>query len=159
MTELEEEHGGEDSALAEFDKVNKASVTARPRELEGLFQSDDDAKAEAAVLKRWLKLSNEEAALKKKLKDAEADLDSKAYAKYPGLTEDEVKVLIVDDKWLAALDAMVHGEMDRISQSLARRVKELAERYEIPLPVMIRRVSDLEARADGHLERMGFSWR
>ena len=39
---------------------------------------------------------------------------------------------MVDDKWLAALDAAVHGEMDRISQALTRRVKELAERYETP---------------------------
>jgi hypothetical protein len=35
---------------------------------------------------------------------------------------------------LAALDSAIHGEMDRISQQLTRRVKELAERYEAPLP-------------------------
>ena len=40
---------------------------------------------------------------------------------------------MVDDKWLAALDAAIHGEMDRISQALTQRVKELAERYETPL--------------------------
>ena len=31
---------------------------------------------------------------------------------------------------LAALDAAIHGEMDRVSQQLTSRVKELAERYE-----------------------------
>ena len=30
--------------------------------------------------------------------------------------------------------AAIHGEMDRISQALTERVKELAERYETPLP-------------------------
>ena len=40
----------------------------------------------------------------------------------------------MDDKWLAALDAAIHGEMDRISQALTQRVKELAERYETPMP-------------------------
>ena len=44
---------------------------------------------------------------------------------------------MVDDKWLAALDAAIHGEMDRISQALTQRVKELAERYETPLPQMV----------------------
>ncbi len=42
--------------------------------------------------------------------------------------------LVGDDHWLAALDKDIHGEMDRISQTLTQRVKELAERYETPLP-------------------------
>ena len=130
MTEMEEEHGGEEGAFSELDKVNKANVTARLKEIKG----DKDAKDEAAVLNDWLKLNGEEADLKKRLKDAEAALDAQAYAKYPKLTEAEIKTLVVDDKWLAALDAAIHGEMDRISQALTQRVKELAERYETPLP-------------------------
>ena len=88
------------------------------------------------MLNEWLKLSTQEADLKKQLKDAEAALDAKAYAQYPKLTEAEIKTLVVDDKWLAALDAAIHGEMDRISQALTQRVKELAERYETPMPQM-----------------------
>ena len=68
-------------------------------------------------------------------------------------------MLVVDDKWLAALDAVIHGEMDRVSQQLTRRVKELAERYETPLPQATSRVAELEAKVSGHLERMGFAWR
>jgi type I restriction enzyme M protein len=64
----------------------------------------------------------------------------------------------VDDKWLAALDAAIQSEMDRISQALTQRVKELAERYDTPVPHMSSRVAELEARVKGHLERMGFSW-
>jgi len=63
---------------------------------------------------------------------------------------------VVDDKWLAALAAAIHGEMDRVSQQLTQRVKELAERYEIPMPQMAGRVAELEGRVNGHLERMGF---
>ena len=133
LAEMEEEHGGEDGAFAELDKVNKANVAARLKEIKG----DKDAKDEAAVLNEWLKLNGEEADLKKRLKDAEAALDAKAYAKYPKLTEAEIKTLVVDDKWLAALDAAIHGEMDRVSQQLTQRVKELAERYETPLPQMV----------------------
>ncbi len=65
---------------------------------------------------------------------------------------------MVDDKWLAALDAAIHGEMERISQQLTRRVKELAERYETPLPELNQRVTELEAKVNAHLERMGFAW-
>jgi type I restriction enzyme M protein len=155
LAELEEEHGGEEGAFSELDKVNKANVVARLKEIEG----DKDAKDEAAVLNDWLKLNSDEADLKKRLKEAEASLDAKAYAKYPTLTEAEIKTLVVDDKWLAALDRDIHGEMDRVSQQLTQRVKELAERYETPMPQMVSRVSDLEANVNSHLKQMGFSWK
>jgi type I restriction enzyme M protein len=83
MTELEEEHGGEEGAFADFDKVNRAKVTAQLKEIRG----DKEAKAEAAVLNDWLKLNTDEAQLKKHIKDAEAALDAKAYAHYQRLTE------------------------------------------------------------------------
>ena len=155
LAELEEEHGGEEGAFAELDKVNKANAAARLKEIKG----DKDAKDEAAALNDWLKLNDQESDLKKRLKDAEAALDAKAYAKYPKLTETEVKSLVVDDKWLAALDATIHGEMDRVSQQLTRRVKELAERYETPLPQVTSRVTDLEAKVNRHLQKMGFAWK
>ena len=153
LSELEEEHSGEDGAFADLDKVNKVNVGARLKEI----RDDKEAKDEAAALNEWLKLNADEADLKKRLKDAEFELDAKAYAHYPKLTEAEIKALVVDDKWLAALDAAIHGEMDRISQQLAQRVKELAERYETPLPQMVNRVAELEAKVNHHLEKMGFS--
>ena len=156
LTEMEEEHSGEDGALAELDKVNKASVTQRLKELRA--ESGESIVEEKRVLKEWLKLNTEEAGLKKRLREAETALDTKAYAQYPKLSESEIKTLVVDDKWLAALDAAIHGEMDRVSQQLTQRVKELAERYETPMPQMVSRVAELEAKVNGHLEKMGFAW-
>jgi type I restriction enzyme M protein len=150
LTELEEEHGGEEGTFADFDKVNKANVAVRLKETKG----DREAKEEAEVLNTWLKLSDQEASLKRALKEAEAALDAKAYAHYPRLTEAEIKALVVDDKWLAALDAAIHGEMDRVSQQLSERVRELAERYEYPLPQMASHVAELEAKVNRHLEGM-----
>ncbi len=152
LTELEEEHGGEEGAFSELDKVNKANVAARLKEIKG----DKGARDEAVVLTEWLTLGDQEADVKKRLKDADAALDAHAYAKYPKLTEKEIQTLVVDDKWLAAIAAAIHGEMDRISQALTRRVKELAERYETPMPRMVSRVAELEAKVNAHLARMGF---
>lgn len=154
LTELEEEHGGEEAAFSGFERINKASVTDRLKEI----GHDPEAGEEIAVLNEWLKFSNEETILKKKLKEAEAELDAKVYAHYPKLIEDEIKALVVDDKWLATLDAAIHGEMDRVSQQLTQRVKELAERYEMPMPKLTARVADLEAKVNGHLEKMRFVW-
>jgi type I restriction enzyme M protein len=160
LAEMEEEHGGEDGAFAELDKVNKVSVAGRIKELKiERGKTKEEGGDELTALEEWLKLNGEEGELKKKLKDAEADLDAKAYAHYPKLTEAEIKTLVVDDKWLAVLDAIIHGEMERVSQSLTQRVKELAERYETPMPQMNSRVDDLEAKVNRHLEKMGFSWK
>ncbi len=68
-------------------------------------------------------------------------------------------MLVVYDKWLATIDRAIHGEMDRISQTLAGRVKELAKRYEMPMPAMVSRVDELEAKVNRHLKRMGFTWK
>ena len=153
LAELEEEHGGEEGAFSELDKVNAANVAKRLKEIKG----DKDAKAETEALEAWLEANAKETDLKKRVKDAEASLDAKAYAQYPKLGETEVKSLVVDDKWMAALEAMVHGETDRISQQLTQRVKELAERYETPLPKLNDRVAELEAKVNRHLAKMGFA--
>ena len=79
LTEMEEEHSGEDGTFAELDKVNKANVIAQLKKIEG----DKDAKDEAAALNDWLKLNTEEAGLKKRLKEAEAALDTKGIRPVP----------------------------------------------------------------------------
>ena len=154
MTEMEEEHGGEEGLFCELDKVSKAEVSKRLKEIKG----DKDAKEEEKALKEWQKLSDQEAELKPQLKRAEADLDAKARDKYPTLTESDIKTLVVSDKWLATLESRIHGDMDRISQELTRRVKDLAERYEAPLPHLTDRVAELEAKVAGHLAKMGFEF-
>ena len=74
------------------------------------------------------------------------------------LTEDEIKTLVVDDKWMPTLRQAIASEMDRISQRLTQRIKELAERYEMPLPELDREVEELTAKVEGHLKRMGLAW-
>ena len=46
-----------------------------------------------------------------------------------------------------------------MSQRLTRRVQELAERYETPMPELTARVAEFEEKVSKHLERMGFAWR
>jgi len=153
INELEEENNGEAGAFADLDKINKAMVTARLKEL----KHDKEPNDEAAILEQWLKLSERQLDLKKRLKKAHAALDAKAYAQYPKLTEAEIQTLVVDDKWLATLDAAIRGEMDRISHALAQRANQLDERYRTPMPELARQVDELTAKVNQHLERMGFT--
>jgi type I restriction enzyme M protein len=157
LTELEEEQGGDEGVFSDMDKVNKANVTARLKELKN--ESDESADEEKAVLNEWLKLYDNHATLKKKLKDAETALDDNVYKKYPTLTAGEVKIIVVEDKWMAALEGDIKTEMDRISQRLTGRIKELAERYESTLPELTSEVEALEQKVQTHLKDMGFVWK
>lgn len=157
QTELEEEHSGDDAVFSGFDKINDKEVKSRIWELTHMVITD--VSEELDVLKQWRRLSKHSAELKKRIKTLDAELDAKALARYPSLTPDEVKALVVDHKWMAALDAAVHGELDRVSQALTGRVKELAERYGRTMPELAQQVDDLEARVAGHLAKMGFAWK
>jgi type I restriction enzyme M protein len=57
-----------------------------------------------------------------------------------------------------AMEAAVQGEMERISQRLTARIKELIERYETPLPKIDNELSTLEAKVNAHLNKMGYVW-
>jgi type I restriction enzyme M protein len=104
---------------------------------------------------RYLKRLDEQAIFKAKVKDAEEALDLLANKKYPLLTQDEIKTLVVDDKWIATLAAAVQGELERVSQTLTGRIRQLAERYATPLPQLTEEVAKLASRVDEHLEQMG----
>jgi len=159
MEEMDEEHGSEEGLLAEAKtdkgKLTRVSVKARLTEIKGGKEAADERR----LLEAYAALIEKEVAANKKVKDAQKALDAKIAAMYGELSEAEVKTLVVEDKWLAALAASVQGELERLSQSLARRIKELVERYETSLPRLNNNVAELEARVNIHLEKMGFAWK
>lgn len=108
---------------------------------------------------RYLALLDEQSALKIKVKEADAALDNLAYDKYPQLSVEEIKSLVVDDKWLTALAAGVQGKLERVSQTLTGRIRELAERYQRPLSELIDTVAELSENVEGHLKGMGAVWK
>lgn len=149
-----EEHGSEDGllvdALNDKDKITKASVAARTK----LATDADEVKA----LKQATKLFNAETVAKKAVKEAQEALDLSVFNQYPKLTIDEIKTLIVDDKWLATLQANIVAEIERVTQQMANRVKQLEERYSTPLPTLSKSVDDLSDKVAGHLKAMGLEW-
>lgn len=153
ITELEEEHSGEDAVFSGYDKINQAEVNARLKEIKG----DPDAEDERKVLSEWLRLTKSEAELKKQIKAFDAALDAQALAQYPKLTTAEIQSLVVQDKWMASLRSAIAAETDRTSQTLTQRIKELADRYDTPVPELARRVAELEAKVNAHLAKMGFA--
>ena len=157
MEELDEEHSGEGGLLEEAKndrgKITKNSINNRLKDI----IADLEAIDERMLLNKYLDLINQEAEASKKARTAQKVLEAKVSAKYEKLSEDEVKTLVVDDKWLATLSTDVQTELNRISQALTGRVKELAERYEIPLQKLSENVEVLSEKVSKHLQRMGFA--
>jgi type I restriction enzyme M protein len=145
--------------LGALEKIARAEVNARMKETKGLIGKDQEATDEAAVLERWLELAERETSLKRAVKDQDAALDALAWEKYPALTEAEIETLVIDDKWMARLAVAVQGELDRVSQTLTGRIRELAEHHATPLPALVDEVATLAARVDDHLKKMGAIWK
>ena len=158
METLDEENSGEDDLFSEVrndsNKISRTEIKKRIREIRGNSEFADELK----ILQEYSNLAEHEAEIKSKIKDAEANLDTKLRIKYNALPGDEVKTLVVESKWLKTLFDFVTSEMERVAHKLTRRIKELAERYEAPLPKLTQNVEELSKNVDNHLKNMGFKW-
>src|SRR5260221_3030113 len=165
MEEMAEDHAGEEGLLEgaknEKERLTRVSVAARLKtaRAESDGSGGSDGSKECAVLEGYLALLEKEAATGAKVKDAQEALMARVAAQYGKLAEEEIKALVVDDKWVTALAAAVQGELDRVSQTLTGRIRQLGERYANPLPQLTDEVATLAARVDGHLKKMGAVWK
>ncbi|MEP6636557.1 MAG: N-6 DNA methylase, partial [Acidobacteriota bacterium] len=157
LDEIREEQSGEDGLLTEViegegdkQKITAKALKTRLKEI----GNDREFADEKKTLEDYTALLDKQSDAKVRLKTAQENLDAKLDAKYPTLTEEDIKTLVVDDKWLAAIAAAVQGELDRVSHTLTGRIRELAERYATPLPQLTDEVAVLAARVDGHLKKM-----
>ncbi len=158
LDEFVEENTGEDglleSATNDNGNVTQAGVKARLKEID----DDPEFAEEQKTLEHCLKLVETEALAKRVVKTLQEKLDEQVLAKYPKFTEAEIKTLVVDDKWLAAIQSAIEGEVHHLTQQLASRVKELEERYAQPLPELKQEVDTFSAKVEGHLKKMGVAW-
>jgi len=156
--ELQEEHGGEEGLLEEVigdnGKITKTNVNKRIKEI----KKNPDFSDELELLQQYLHLLDQEGEMTKQMKEATQKLDKQLLRKYGELNEEEIKTIVVDDKWMTSIRHEITSEMDRISQRLARRIKELTERYENPLPKLSDDMVVLSKKVDQHLKKMGLEW-
>ncbi len=161
-------NNNEKSTLESYLNADKAQKTAAKEAEKLLTQAKEhytkllktdpliDDFVDINITAHYLELLDGQSLLNSKIKELSDALDKKAYEKYPQLSVDEIKSLVVNDKWLSTIDVTIHDEVDRTSQSLTQRVKELAERYETPLPQITKNVAEMEIKVNKHLEGMGF---
>lgn len=153
VEEYVEEHAVEDGLLAdamEDDKISKALVAARLKAIK--TGGDPD---EIQALQHAITLYSTESAAKKAVKDAQGDLAFATLKRYGDLTEDDIKTLVLDDKWQATIMHRVSGEVEALTLDLVARIQQLGERYAETVADLETELQNLEAKVAGHLSAMG----
>jgi len=155
---LRDENGGDEGLLTEVidkEKITKKTLADRLKELR---RRDQDNAEEWDMLNQYRELMNKESELKSELKKALTEMERKIIEQYPKLTIEEIIFIVVNKKWMIEMENRIKTEMDNISYRLTERIKELAERYEIPLPLLTEEVEKLTEKVEKHLKDMGYSW-
>ncbi len=154
LEESEQENEVEDSVFSELEKVNLASV----KNLLTQRKKEKAPKEEIAVIENYINLHEAIRNVTNLVKIDKTTLERAVLERYPELSEQEIKEIVIHAKWKTKLQSALHQLQDAISQRLTDRIKELAARYETPLPELERQANDCEAKVKQHLIEMGFVW-
>lgn len=152
---IEENSGDEGLLLDAYDgeKINKSLVTSRLREAKKVEDNDDEVEALAELIR----LYSVESVAKSASKGAVAALDEKVLAHYGSLTTDDIKSLVIQDKWGLTIGQRIAGEVAITGQRLISRVRQLAVRYERTLGELEAELEILSGKVDEHLVALGVS--
>lgn len=154
VQEYVEEHTVEEGLLADAmddEKMSKALASARLRVARREKADQDEIK----VLEHVIKLYDAEAAAKKSVKHFRTELDKATLKKYGDLIEDDVKNLVLDDKWQATIVRRVAAEVEALTLALVARIRQLGKRYEDTVASLDAELSALETKVGSHLSAMG----
>lgn len=151
---LLEEHEEE---FSELDKVTIANVKKVLKSDEAEKDASKKLDAETKkIFEQYVKLDERLAKVKSDLRTTVADLTKLVVEKYKKLTEEEVKRLVVDQKWMQTITSRLQNEMTSVVQSITDSVSTLSQRYAFTLADANAQVNDLESQVMASLEQMGF---
>jgi type I restriction enzyme M protein len=188
ITEIEEEQNTEEGLFADIDKVNagevskllktkqkeekqllslaaephapygKPDVTLSGVEVGVEVRAEVGVEQEIEILEDYLFQDQIIKEANKRIKELQAELEKAVLAKYPSLSEAEIKNLVIQKKWSATLLQALTNEQEKLSQTLTQRIKELAERYATTLASIETESTVAENRVKLHLQKMGSTW-
>ena len=109
-------------------------------------KKDGTSEENVKLLQQWIALSKK----RSQLTDA-------VVAKYSVLTEDEIKMLVVERKWLASVISGCKALMQNVTHRISNDITALVERYETTLSETTNAINDLEKEVLASLQEMGFT--
>jgi type I restriction enzyme M protein len=156
VQEYIEEHAVDEGlledAIGDSGKVTKASTTTRLKKAR--YERAD--KDEVDALQRVIDLFNAESIARAKAREAQENLNIATLRQYAKLTEDDVKALVLDDKWQSTVQSRVATGVEELTIGLAFRVHILGDRYAETERALKDQLDSLESKVADHLAAMGF---
>lgn len=161
---LDEYFGGEQSEIERLstesaqlyselqDMIEQAKENSGEEDDDELKKIVDQVKKSASYKAKDKKRKD----LDKEVKDKKSLLTTAIQKKYQKLSEDEIKHLVVDKKWISAISNMILDEMKQVTHQLSNEVITLAERYEFTLSYLSSECNRYEEEVNGYLKEMGF---
>jgi type I restriction enzyme M protein len=156
---LEEENSTDDEdifseARSNAGKITKGEITKRLK----IIKNDLEFSNEFKILIQYQKLIEKQTELKNHFKNVEKELDKKLYVKYGKLTKEEIKEIVIQNKWLISIHNSINEEVKSLSRKFGSRINELVDRYDIPLSKLVKDDQSLSNRVNEHLEKLGFEF-
>lgn len=159
MDELVEQHTdtfnfGDDDEDADDKPVSVKAADVKAAIKNAKKEQTDEQ--EISILKQWLDLSQKKDDLSKELRQQRRLLTEAVVKKYAELTEQEIKTLVVEDKWLTSIAARCEALMQAVTHRIATDITALVERYEHTLTSLEEEVKRHEEEVRDFLKEMGF---
>lgn len=153
LESLIEEHNDEEGELSNvLDDKGKLSAKLLKTALENETNEADGA----GVLGQAQTLMTAEKAAKDAVKTQSEALNFAIFKQFGQLSEEEIKQLVVKDKWLATLQSDIENCIENEIQQFISRLNTLEERYHSTMAELVEEVEMLQKKVDAHLKNMGF---
>ena len=156
IAEFYESNSGDEDLISEYFNAKGRIIK---KDLTNALKDKTLDKEVIGLLNQFEVLVAKEDLLKETKKKLDEELTTKIIEKYKLLDDKLAKKLIIEDKWIDAVSVVVYGQLDQLIQIFTKRLIELEERYESPLPEIEKNRAELSKSVHEHLVGMGVVWR
>jgi len=155
ITEFYESNSEDEDLISEYFNVKGRIIK---KVLSTVLKDKTLDKESIQLLNQYKTLIETEDSLKDARKKLDEELTTKIIEKYKKLDDNVTMKLLIEDKWIEAVSAVVYGQLDKLIQTLTKRLIDLEERYKSPLPAIENKRELLTVSVRRHLEDMGVKW-
>lgn len=135
-----------------FEKVNESVIKKAVKDAAKLNFGKDDVD----TFKKYLNLCKQKKEVAKTLSDLQATLTDKVLAQYASLSEEDIRRLVVEKKWMHSVMSSCMEEMQQVTQQLSAAITTVSARYERTLPSLEADAHRYEDEVNGYLTEIGF---
>ncbi len=135
-----------------FEKVNEPVIKKAVKDAAKL----NFGKGDIDTFKKYLDLCKQKKEASKTLSDLQSTLTDKVLAQYASLSEEDIRHLVVEKKWMHSVMSSCMEEMQQVTQQLSAAITTVSARYERTLPSLKADAHRYEDEVNGFLTEMGF---